>query len=160
MTSSPVALICCLTIPVLILFAYVYWAKMTRRTLPHWRNALGQVAMLVVSSEWLLHTLGWVFYSLGTQTRAFRDAENCVGFRNLLHPSRYGCKRFPSRVPPTSCHCGVAFDGSFRGALLHCLINALTGKVGAGTSEIDKRWPGKQLKMTLKRALFSFRFPR
>ena len=62
MTSSPVALLCCLAIPVLSLLAYAYWAKMTRRTLLHWRNALGLVAMLVVSSEWLLHTLAWVFY--------------------------------------------------------------------------------------------------
>jgi len=70
MTSSPVALLCCLAIPVLLLFAYVYWAKMTRRTLPHWRNALGLVAMLVVTSEWVFHTLGWILYSSGTAESA------------------------------------------------------------------------------------------
>ena len=86
MTSSPVALICCLTIPVLILFAYVYWAKMTRRTLPHWRNALGLVAMLVVSSEWLLLTLGWVFYSLGIQTRAFDTLKTVLDFGIYFTP--------------------------------------------------------------------------
>jgi hypothetical protein len=86
MTSSPVALLCCLTIPVLILFAYVYWAKMTRRTLPHWRNALGLVAMLVVSSEWLFHTLGWVFYSLGIQMRALDTLKTVLDFGIYFTP--------------------------------------------------------------------------
>jgi hypothetical protein len=86
MTSSPVALTCCLTIPVLILFAYVYWAKMTRRTLPHWRNALGLVAVLVVSSEWLFLTLGWVFYSLGIQARAFDTLKTVLDFGIYFTP--------------------------------------------------------------------------
>src|SRR5882762_7175327 len=60
------------------------------------------------------------------RNESLRHAENCVGFRNLLHPSRYGRKRFPSRFPPTSYYFNVAFDGGFRRALLHCLI---TGQV-------------------------------
>jgi len=63
MTSFPVALLCCVTIPVLVLLAYIYWAKITRRTLPHWRNALGQISMLVVSADWLFQTSLWVLYS-------------------------------------------------------------------------------------------------
>jgi len=86
MTSSLVALTCCLTIPVLILFAYVYWAKMTRRTLPHWRNALGLVAMLVVSSEWLIHTLTWVFYSLGIEKRALDTLITVLDFGIYFTP--------------------------------------------------------------------------
>ena len=78
MTSSPVALLCCLAIPVVVLLAYIYWAKMTRRTLPHWRNALGLLSMLVLCSWWLLHTLMWIFYSVGVEGSTSKVARNAV----------------------------------------------------------------------------------
>jgi hypothetical protein len=42
--------------------------------------------MLVVSSEWLLHTLGWVFYSLGTQTRALETLKTVLDFGIYFSP--------------------------------------------------------------------------
>jgi hypothetical protein len=64
MTSSPVALLCCVAIPALVVLAYTYWAKITRRDLPHWRNALGLISILVISVDWLFQTAVWVFYAL------------------------------------------------------------------------------------------------
>jgi hypothetical protein len=102
MTSAPVALLCCLTIPVLVLLAYVYWAKMTRRTLPHWRNALGLFSMLVLCSWWLLHTLMWIFYSVGVGSGASNVVSNALDFGFYFLPvgmvSTFFLRGFPRNL--------------------------------------------------------------
>ncbi len=56
MTSSPLALICCVAVPVLVVLAYVRWAKETRRDLPHWRNGIALASMVIISADWLFQT--------------------------------------------------------------------------------------------------------
>ena len=74
MTSSPVAVICCITIPVLVLLAYIYWTKITRRTLSHWRNALGLISMLVLSGLWPFQTSLWILYSVNVAASRISSA--------------------------------------------------------------------------------------
>ena|ERR1700739_496581 len=60
MISSPLALVCCVAVSILLVLAFIGWAKLVRRHLPHWRNGIALAAMVIISADWLFQTLLWV----------------------------------------------------------------------------------------------------
>jgi hypothetical protein len=74
MTSSPIALVCCVAVPVLLVLAYVGWEKATRRNLPHWRNGIALASMVIISTDWVFQTVLWVIYSLHHESPRLSNA--------------------------------------------------------------------------------------
>ncbi len=64
MTSSPLALLCCVVVPVLLALTYVRWAKAIGHDLALWRNGIALAGMVMISADWLFQTILWVIYSL------------------------------------------------------------------------------------------------
>src|SRR6266566_4309195 len=74
MISFPLALVCCVAVPVLLVLAFVGWAKATRRDLPHWRNGIALASMVIISADWLFQTVLWVIYSLNHESPRLSNA--------------------------------------------------------------------------------------
>jgi hypothetical protein len=74
MTSYPLAVLCCVLVPVLLALTCIRWAKATRRDLPHWRNGIVLASMVIISADWLFETAIWFVYSLNRESLRLSNA--------------------------------------------------------------------------------------